>query len=200
MTKDEIIREDILAAAKELFERYGLNKTTMEDIAKSAGKGKSTLYYYFKSKEEIFDEMIKNSMKETLNQVQNEVDKAETAFDKIIAFAVVRLRSIHQKTILNQVLLQNIQDNPKIIQRVKKDFEQREVDLLVKIFEFGIARNEIHEVEGLGVSLRDMAFILNRSQHGLESVFLEDGSDALGSIIDKFEGVLAFFLKGVIKK
>ena len=53
MTNDNEQKERILSAAKNLFSRFGLEKTTMEDIAKAAGKGKSSLYYYFKSKEEV---------------------------------------------------------------------------------------------------------------------------------------------------
>lgn len=48
-TKDELLKEKILTGADMLFQKYGLTKTTMEDIAREAGKGKSTLYYYFKS-------------------------------------------------------------------------------------------------------------------------------------------------------
>ena len=55
MTKEEIIVQEVLNGAKQLMQQYGLKKTTMEDIAKSVGKSKSTLYYYFKDKEEIFD-------------------------------------------------------------------------------------------------------------------------------------------------
>ncbi|PKN72465.1 MAG: TetR/AcrR family transcriptional regulator, partial [Deltaproteobacteria bacterium HGW-Deltaproteobacteria-10] len=55
MNKDEEVKQAIKAAAKRVFAKWGLNKTTMEDIAGEAGKGKSTLYYYFKSKEEIFE-------------------------------------------------------------------------------------------------------------------------------------------------
>ena len=50
LQKDEIIIKEVIEAAKVLFQRYGLKKTTMEDIAKFVGKGKSTLYYYFPSK------------------------------------------------------------------------------------------------------------------------------------------------------
>ena len=58
MEKEEIIVRETIESAKKLFQQFGLHKTTMEDIAKSAGKGKSTLYYYFKSKDEIFDKVI----------------------------------------------------------------------------------------------------------------------------------------------
>ena len=52
----------IVAAAANLFSRFGLEKTTMEDIAKASKKGKSSLYYYFKSKEQVFAEVIKKEM------------------------------------------------------------------------------------------------------------------------------------------
>ena len=48
------VRDEILRAAMELFTKYGIDKTTMENIAEAAGKGKSTLYYYFKTKEDVF--------------------------------------------------------------------------------------------------------------------------------------------------
>jgi len=48
--KDELIKAAIIEAARRVFQKWGLKKSTMEDIAEEAGKGKSTLYYYFKSK------------------------------------------------------------------------------------------------------------------------------------------------------
>jgi len=47
----------IINAAENQFIRFGFRKTTMEDIAKAAGIGKATLYYYFKNKEDIFAAM-----------------------------------------------------------------------------------------------------------------------------------------------
>lgn len=45
MNKDDLVKTSFLQAAEKLFQRWGINKTTMEDIAREAGKGKSTLYY-----------------------------------------------------------------------------------------------------------------------------------------------------------
>jgi AcrR family transcriptional regulator len=39
--KDGDVKNSILEAAKRVFQKWGLNKTTMEDIAHEAGKGKS---------------------------------------------------------------------------------------------------------------------------------------------------------------
>ncbi len=51
-------RTAILDASRDLFARFGYKKTTMEDIAMALRKGKSSLYYYFKNKEEIFQAVI----------------------------------------------------------------------------------------------------------------------------------------------
>jgi AcrR family transcriptional regulator len=53
MEKVDIAERDIINSAKKLMQQYGLKKTTMDDIAKAAVKSKSTLYYYFKDKEDI---------------------------------------------------------------------------------------------------------------------------------------------------
>ena len=86
MTKDEIIIQAIIDAAKKLIQQYGLNKTTMEDIAKAAGKGKSTLYYYFKSKEDIFDEVIKQEMDDFFGQVKKDQEQYAIKFFNILSF------------------------------------------------------------------------------------------------------------------
>lgn len=52
------IRESIIAAGAEAFAEYGYDKTTVEDIAHLAHKAKTSVYYYFKGKSEIFDAVI----------------------------------------------------------------------------------------------------------------------------------------------
>ncbi|MCL2719324.1 MAG: TetR/AcrR family transcriptional regulator [Lachnospiraceae bacterium] len=51
-------RSNILTAAKQLFINNGIAPTTMDDIAKAADCSKSTIYVYFKSKDEIYHHII----------------------------------------------------------------------------------------------------------------------------------------------
>ena len=53
-SKKNIARENILRTAREIFSKYGYKKTTLDDIANAVRKGKSSLYYYFSSKEDCF--------------------------------------------------------------------------------------------------------------------------------------------------
>ena len=55
-------RDNILTAAKELFELNGIEHTTMDDIARQADYSKSTIYVYFKSKEDIYNSIVSDYM------------------------------------------------------------------------------------------------------------------------------------------
>jgi TetR/AcrR family transcriptional regulator len=52
--RHEIRRETILQAAAQCFKRKGYHGTTIEDIARELSVSKAALYYYVKSKEEVF--------------------------------------------------------------------------------------------------------------------------------------------------
>ncbi len=56
-------KDQILKGALSVFKEKGLEKATMDEIAKQADFGKATLYYYFHSKEEIFIELLDRGWK-----------------------------------------------------------------------------------------------------------------------------------------
>lgn len=58
----EFHRVSIMTAADRLFKVKGVDKTTMDDIAKEAEYSKATLYVYFESKEEIVNAIYLNGM------------------------------------------------------------------------------------------------------------------------------------------
>lgn len=56
-------RNEILETAERLFVTKGYTKTTVNDILKEIGIAKGTFYHYFKSKEEVMDEIIMRIIK-----------------------------------------------------------------------------------------------------------------------------------------
>ena len=52
--------EQIIAAARRLFNRYGFKKVSMDEIAREAGVTKKTIYMYFSSKEELLKYFIQD--------------------------------------------------------------------------------------------------------------------------------------------
>ena len=95
--KEDITQTQILQAAKQLFQVYGLHKVTMDDVAKAIGKGRSSLYYYYKSKDEIFDAVMDLEIKEMMAAVSHATNQVNTLGEKINAFCVTKLNMLREK-------------------------------------------------------------------------------------------------------
>ncbi len=95
--KEDIIQTQILQAAKQLFQVYGLHKVTMDDVAKAIGKGRSSLYYYYKSKDEIFDAVMDLEIKEMMAAISRATDQVNTVEEKINAFCATKLNFLRDK-------------------------------------------------------------------------------------------------------
>ena len=69
--KERKVRQDlILDGALQVFKSKGIEGSTMDEIALEAGFGKATLYYYFKSKEEVFSAILTNGWKSLWNNLE----------------------------------------------------------------------------------------------------------------------------------
>ena len=54
-----VTRSKILAAAEQEFRRFGPKKTSMEEIAGSAGLSRATLYLHFASKPRLYEALLR---------------------------------------------------------------------------------------------------------------------------------------------
>ena len=71
MTRDSrITRRDILAAADELFYGEGLRSVSVDEISAKAGITKKTLYYHFRSKDELIAAYLEARDRPTLERFQ----------------------------------------------------------------------------------------------------------------------------------
>lgn len=97
------IKDSIKKAAKELFRRYGYNKTSVNEIAKKAKLAKATIYKYFDSKEQVLHailiDYIQQSIQEILLKKSNNKSQIDIHLSNMI-FKVSRL----SYTICNEFL------------------------------------------------------------------------------------------------
>ncbi|MBS1602449.1 MAG: helix-turn-helix transcriptional regulator [Bacteroidetes bacterium] len=102
--KEDIIQLQILQAAQQLFQKHGIQKVNMDDVAKAIGKGRSSLYYYFKSKEEIFEAVIDAEIRDILNEIGRAMEKADGVGEKIRAFCTAKIRVARKRQSFFQAL------------------------------------------------------------------------------------------------
>ena len=193
LTRDEIIKEEILSAAQRLFQQFGIRKTTMEDIAKNICKGKSTLYYYYCSKEEIFDAVVQRELEEVFSKTNQAVDKAITAEEKLKAYSITRLKTMRGMSNLYQMVRVEMLENPPSYHHLHKEYEEREIKLITRILRIGIERGEFHE--RLVRQMDIMPYIIMSSLKGFEFDLFKD--NRFENIENRIEAIVDLLLKGL---
>jgi AcrR family transcriptional regulator len=77
-------REAILSSARDVFSELGYGETTVRDIIRRTGLASGTFYNYFKSKEEVFEALMDDSVLRIRPRIQAERQRAKT-FEEFIA-------------------------------------------------------------------------------------------------------------------
>lgn len=127
----------IVAAAANLFSRFGLEKTTMEDIARASKKGKSSLYYYFKSKEHVFAEVIEKEIAGLKSTIAQAIEKEHDPHDKFRIFVKTRLAYLHEKSDQYTTIKDEYLKHYAFIENLTADYSHWEIAMIKHIVEYG---------------------------------------------------------------
>lgn len=150
--KDEEVRDSILQAAKRVFQKWGLNKTTMEDIAKEAGKGKSTLYYYFKSKDEILESIAHSELSNIIGKAQSSTTGIKSSKEKLKQYISTMLMEIKKTVSVYPLVTGEIKGNPEFINRTAKLLKDKEEAIITGILKEGLDTGEFTFFEEAEIS------------------------------------------------
>ncbi len=193
VAKDDSIRDEILKEARKLFQQFGVKKTTMEDIAKSMGKGKSTLYYYFCSKEDIFDAVILEEMDEVFTSVKHAVEKAATAEEKLKAFTLTKIKAVQKRANLYKIVKGEMQDNMRCMKHLHTEYDTQEIQLVKDILKFGVKNGEF--IKTIGKELDILPSVMVSSLRGLERDMFIDARYA--KLEPRMESIMGIMIRGL---
>ena len=188
-------KEEILEAASRVFEKYGLAKSTLEDIAKECGIKKTALYYYFKNKEELFKTMLVKDIENIKEHVITEVDKEPDIISKIRTYLILRLNSMEKMTKYFDIFRG---DSASISYR---DFAYQEEEKAIH-FELEFLSRLINE----GVSIgeldveypKSLILLVLGATYGLGHEFVCEGNEI--DTEKEVDNILKILLKGIQKK
>lgn len=139
---DQKKKEKIIESATNIFSRFGIKKSTMDEIAQKIRMGKSTLYHYFKNKEEIFLEVVKresDTLKKSLNKA---LEEAETSQDKFRTYAKTRMKYLKELSNYYTTLTDAYFDLYSFADEIRNDFQNFELETLKGIFKEGVEQGE----------------------------------------------------------
>ena len=135
---NDSVRNSILEVARDLFAKFGYKKTTMEDIAQALGKGKSSLYYYFKNKEEIFQAVIDWEEDILFSNLRDVVSSKLSPGEKMKKYVEVRMETIRELENYHKALNLDTIGGFDFLDHIKGKSEKEEVDMIETIMNEGV--------------------------------------------------------------
>lgn len=160
MNKKEIT---IIESAQSVFSRYGVQRTTMNDIAKEAGIARQTLYNTYSNKDEVlratirlFTERAIESIHEALSGVENLEDKLDIIFKHLAIEPFEMLHSsLHAEDIIRGM-------NESSREEIKISEERFKT-----IFESVLAKHQ-SSIEKSGLSVSDLSDLVRHSMSAIK--------------------------------
>lgn len=139
--KKDLNRENILKIAREIFSKYGYKKTTLDDIANAVRKGKSSLYYYFKSKEDLFQAVIMKEVDILGRELETVINRNTDPVDKLRDYILTKLATFRGLANFYHAIESDI-TAVGFIEDVKRKYEQDEIRMIKRILIEGVRKNE----------------------------------------------------------
>ncbi|MDD3050214.1 MAG: TetR/AcrR family transcriptional regulator [Candidatus Cloacimonetes bacterium] len=187
----------ILSAALEIFNHFGYEKTSMNDIAAKAGVGKGSIYYYFESKEDIYIELMNAQLKDAMHHLEQLIENETEIIGKI------RLLMGHVVEILNQkapLFLQALNNSSIFLKRIK-DFIKNGIEeykctlrnLMIAGKEQGLFRDDIDINNSIDALTRWFMLID-------ENIVIDLNPETIQRIIEDDKHLVELILWGIVKR
>jgi len=132
----------LIDVARRLFAKSGIEETTMNDIAVASGKGRRTLYTYFKNKEEVLYAVIEKEMDRMSNRLKKVASKDLEPEEKLVQLIYTHLSLIKDAVVRNGNLRAEFFRNIWMVEKSRKVFDRTEVELITRIVMQGIRQGK----------------------------------------------------------
>ncbi len=130
-------RQLLVDEARQLFAKYGFENTTMNDIAEASGKGRRTLYTYFKSKEEVYSAVINGELMRISTTFLMVARKQLPPLEKLVELIFAHLSLMKEVVIRNGNLRAEFFRNIWQVASIRKKYDKKEHDIFAKTLDEG---------------------------------------------------------------
>jgi AcrR family transcriptional regulator len=193
MVNKEEFRKKIIITSGQIFSRYGFKKTTMEEIARALKMGKSTIYYYYKSKEEIFEAVVLHEANTLRNELTKAIKSVESPVDKMRNYVFVRMKSFEKLSNYYNAIFDKNLDHFDFIEAIRAKYDREELAILRLILYHG-ARKKVFNVTNSEYT----ALAVQTSLKGLEVPLFWKKKEL--NIEERLNGILEVLFNGILRK
>jgi AcrR family transcriptional regulator len=192
INKEEFKRKIILTAGQ-IFSRFGFKKTTMDEIARALKMGKSSIYYYFSSKEEIFEAVVLYEANTLRTELTTAIKSVESPIGKMEKYVFVRMKAFEKLSNYYNAIFDNNLDHFEFIERIREKYDREETAILRLILYDGV-RKKVFNVENSEYT----ALAIQTTLKGLEVPLFWKKREV--NIDHRLNAILAVLFYGIVKK
>ena len=193
MVKKDEIRGSIVNTSRQIFSKQGYKKTTMDEIAKGIQIGKSSIYYYLKSKEEIFKAVVWEEAKIFRRSVLKAINKCSDPKEKVKQYILSRMHTAAKVQNFLQALKDDELNTLGFISHLNKIYDDEEIQLFTSILREGTEKGffEIQDIE-----LASVAIVT--AMKGMERTLFKPENEK--DFEKRLEGIINVVFYGIIKR
>lgn len=193
MINKEEFRKKIILTAGQIFSHYGFKKTTMDEIAKALKMGKSSIYYYFKSKEEIFEAVVLYEANVLRNELTTSIKSVDSPVEKMKNYVFVRMKTFEKLSNYYNAIFDKNLDHFQFIENIRSRYDREELAILRLILYHG-ARKKVFNVKNSEYT----ALAIQTTLKGLEVPLFWQKKEV--NIEDRLNAILEVLFNGILRK
>lgn len=133
-------RKILVDTARQLFAQKGIDNTTMNNIALASGKGRRTLYTYFRSKTEVYQAVIESELSHLIHQLGDVVGRDLPPDEKLTIYIQVRFDVFRETVLRNGTLKAEFFRDIRKVETARKNIDRQELEFLGRIIDDGIKK------------------------------------------------------------
>lgn len=193
MVNKEEIKKKIVICSGEIFSRYGFKKTTMDEIAGALKMGKSSVYYYFAGKEEIFEAVVRYEANILRNELTTSIRSVDSPVDKLTNYVFVRMKAFEKLANYYNAIFDKDLDHFDFIETIREKYDLEELAILKLILIYG-TRKKVFSVPNSEYT----ALAIQTTLKGLEVPLFWKKREH--NIENRLKAILNVLFFGIVKK
>ncbi len=188
----------ILTTAQNRFGLYGLEKTTMREIAEDAGMSKASLYYYFPDKTSLFHAVIKKEQDDFFRYLDESRFKLNDPDEMLHAYITIRNLYFQKFINLSKLRFNAIRELRPMMRDLLDELRSKEMDYIRNIIDLGAAKSVYRNLntDDVATIFLESLQAIRRSYLGRTNLMGIDSADmeGMGRMMEVF---LAIFIHGI---
>ncbi|RZK21810.1 MAG: TetR/AcrR family transcriptional regulator [Flavobacterium sp.] len=193
-------REAIIEGAIKRFIHYGIQKTTMNEIAEDLSVSKPSLYYYFPDKSSLIEGVIEKIFSDYFEAVQKDLYTDITLEERFAIFTDIRFKFFQKYYMLHlSGVTPDASLNSDTLKATFMSMKKKNIDMYTDILKRSVEKAEIAEVD-----LEKTAELYLESMMGITSLCIMHGNKELFPskkemkiILEKQHSLSRIFVKGL---